>query len=51
MGAKVIGYSLAPKYERCIYNTAHVAQHIHADIQADLRDRQKLEETLLQAGE
>ena len=45
MGAKVVGYSLDPYNERAIYNTAKVAEHLMADIRADLRNTEKLEET------
>lgn len=46
MGAKVVGYSLEPVNKRCIYNTAKVGKHLHANIIADLRDNTKLEETI-----
>lgn len=46
MGAKVIGYSLDPYNDRAIYNTAKVSRHLIADIRADLRNAEKLEETI-----
>lgn len=46
MGAKVVGYSLEPKYKRCIYNNAKVGEHIFADVIGDLRDSKKLEEVI-----
>ena len=48
MGAKVIGYSLAPRYSRCIYNSANVKDYIYADIKDNLSNEKKLEEIVQQ---
>lgn len=46
MGAKVVGYSLEPKYERSIYNKANIKKRIFADIKGDLRDSELLEDVI-----
>lgn len=44
MGAKVVGYALETDLERSIYKKANVEEKIYADVKADLRDFDKLQE-------
>lgn len=46
LGAKVVGYSLLPQYERCNYISSNINKHIYADIKGDLRDSEKLESVI-----
>lgn len=47
MGAKVVGYSLDPYSERSNFNACHLSKKIYADIRADIRDYNKLNDVLL----
>ena len=46
LGAEVMGYSLAPDYERNIYNTISTCIP-YQNLIADIRDAKKLEESLI----
>ncbi|MBO5566860.1 MAG: CDP-glucose 4,6-dehydratase [Succinivibrio sp.] len=46
LGSKVIGYSLEPYSPKDNYYASHLSEHIHAEVLGDLRDSDKLEETI-----
>lgn len=48
LGAKVIGYALNPSSEKCNFSACHLEKKIFADIRADLRDYEKLNDVIQQ---
>ncbi len=46
LGAKVVGYALEPYSERGNYKVSHLENRLYADIKGDVRDSEKLEETI-----
>ena len=46
LGAKVVGYALEPYSERGNYKASHLEKHLYADVKGDVRDSEKLEETI-----
>ena len=46
LGAKVVGYALEPYSERSNYCASHLEKHLYADVKGDVRDAEKLEETI-----
>ena len=46
LGAKVVGYSLEPYSERGNFEACHLHDRLYADIRGDVRDFEKLNETI-----
>lgn len=46
LGAKVVGYSLEPYSERGNFEVCHLHDRLYADIRGDVRDFEKLNETI-----
>ena len=48
LGAKVIGYALEPTSNRCNFSACHLEKKLLADVRADVRDYEKLNEVINQ---
>ena len=46
LGANVVGYALEPFSKKDNYNASHLEKHLYADVKGDIRDSEKLEETI-----
>ena len=46
LGVNVVGYALEPYSERGNYKASHLEKHLYADVKGDVRDSEKLEETI-----